>query len=140
MTTVFEVSEDVTCDLRNLTVANGGCAGSGAGCVGGGVTNLGTLTVSNSTFSGNTGSLGGGIYNVGGTLTVMNSTFAGNTGPHGGGIANFGGTLTVINCTFAGNSAARPSLFPEWLPVGGDGIGMHMGGVQRSGIAFSLTA
>ena len=129
VTTVFEVSEDVTCDLRNLTVANGGCAGSGAGCVGGGVTNLGTLTVSNSTFSGNTGSLGGGIYNVGGTLTVMNSTFAGNTGPHGGGIANVGGTLTVINCTFAGNSAVGPSLFPEWLPVvGGDGIWNAYGG------------
>jgi CSLREA domain-containing protein len=98
---LFTVDSGATLILRNLTVANGGSAGSG----GGAVLNQGTLTALNSTFSDNAGFSGGAIYNVSGTLTVTNSTFLDNTTTNKADIDNFG-TATLSNTILAHSSTS----------------------------------
>jgi predicted outer membrane repeat protein len=104
---VLQVGAGVTLDLKDVTVADGGGVGTGAGIFNGG----GTLTVTDTMFSGNTagavGSGGGAIFSIDGTLTVTNSTFSGNSARFdaGGGIRTRG-TATVTNSTFSGNSAS----------------------------------
>jgi predicted outer membrane repeat protein len=111
---VFEVFQESTFNVNNLTIANGN---PGFDEQGGAISSDGTLTVTNCTFSGNSAPSGGGAIATGdtttsgvvGSATVTNSTFSGNsTAQLGGAIANFG-TLTVTNCTFSGNSASSPN-------------------------------
>jgi predicted outer membrane repeat protein len=131
---VFSVREDVTAELRGLTVTKGrtdpegdwrgsGILNDGAliltksivsdsvapgdGSVGGGIHNsrLGRLTVTHCNVSGNTAAHGGGIDNSG-VLAMTGSTVSSNTAERsGGGIYNEG-TLTLANSTVSGNTAA----------------------------------
>ncbi|MCB0186453.1 MAG: right-handed parallel beta-helix repeat-containing protein, partial [Caldilineaceae bacterium] len=120
---VFEVAEDATLAVTNLTIADG------FGATGGGITNRGVVTVTNSTLAGN-GSYGGGAIANSGTLTVINSTFADNfTGVYqfgGAAIANYQGAVTVINSTFSANQSDGP----------GGGISNDQGAVALTNCTF----
>lgn len=120
---VFDIAEDATLVIANLTIADG------FGTVAGGIINRGVLTVTNSTLVGNGGYGGGGIANTG-TLTVINSTFADNfTNVYqfgGAGIANYLGTVTVINSTFSANQSDGP----------GGGIRNDQGNVALTNCTF----
>jgi CSLREA domain-containing protein len=112
---VMQVSAGVTLDLRDVTVADGGGTGTGAGILNGG----GTLKVNATRFFGNTagavGSGGGAIFSIDGTLTVMDSTFSGNSARFdAGGAIRTRGNATITNSTFSGNSAsAGGALFTD---------------------------
>lgn len=120
---VFDIAEDATLAIANLTIADG------FGAVAGGIINRGVLTVTNSTLVGNGGYGGGGIANSG-TLAVINSTFADNfTNVYqfgGAGIANYQGTVTVINSTFSANQSDGP----------GGGIRNDQGNVALTNCTF----
>ena len=80
---VFQVSENVTAELRGFTITRGA-----AGKSGGGLWNEGTLTLSNCTVSEN---ITNGITNHRGTLTLIDSAVWGNTySDQGAGIRNQG--------------------------------------------------
>ncbi|HKI17600.1 MAG TPA: dockerin type I repeat-containing protein, partial [Isosphaeraceae bacterium] len=114
---VFDVNQNVTAALSDLTIANGSSTATG----GGGIGNFGTLTVTACSIASNkaTGFSvgGGGLYNFG-TLTLLNSTVANNTSSGtqggGGGIVSTG-TLSLFNTTVANNSSANDTY-------GGGGI------------------
>ena len=91
---VFFVAQDVTAELRGVTVTQGNVLR------GGGILNEGTLTVTNSAVSGNSAASFGGIVNRG-MLTLTNSVVSDNY--HGG--IETTGTLTMTNSTVSDNSA-----------------------------------
>jgi hypothetical protein len=93
---VFEINNGITVEIRGLTVANGYNSD-----VSGGIINSGTLTLSNSIINNNFGYLGSGVYNTG-SLTLSNSTISDNLGYLGGGIYNKG-ILAVNDSTISQN-------------------------------------
>ena len=125
---VFDVSNNATVTIAELTIANGATVG---GLGGGGILNVAgsTLTLTHTALSNNTATaasdtvdvFGAGLLNEG-RATVTSSNFSGNQalgggggsffgGSVGGGIDNFGGaTLTVTNSTFANNQALLHTL------------------------------
>ncbi|MGB5696911.1 MAG: choice-of-anchor Q domain-containing protein [Polyangiales bacterium] len=123
---VFSVSENVTVELRGLTVTGGSSLPPDFG---GGIFNGGKLTLVNTVVRDNIAqddfeccrdpswNAGGGIHNDG-ELTLVSSTVSGNAAFTGGGIASHGGELTMSNSTISGNTAA-------------DGGGIYNGGVSR---------
>ncbi|HAA60656.1 MAG TPA: hypothetical protein DCE39_06970 [Planctomycetaceae bacterium] len=103
----FQVLENVSATLRNLTVTGGAVTGSSEG---GAASNSGTLFLSGVTISGNTSQgSGGGLYNtLGGSLTIDESDVSGNTAFDGGGIYNNDdGALAVRNSVVHDNVASN---------------------------------
>ena len=104
---VFQVLENVTARLQNLTVTGGAVTGSSEG---GAVSNSGALFLSAVTVSGNTSqAVGGGLYNtLGGTLTIDESDVSANTAFDGGGIYNNDdGALSIRNSSVHDNVASN---------------------------------
>jgi hypothetical protein len=117
---VFDISNNATVTIDQLTITGGQVVGAN----GGGVLNEMGCTLSmdhvvmtnNQSLAdgmGETGGNGGGIENDG-SLTVSNSAFSKNVaalsslgvGSNGGAIDSNGPTLTVTDCTFTANQAA----------------------------------
>jgi hypothetical protein len=128
---IFEIAEETSVVMEEITIANGKVAGGryGAPVMGGGILNHGTLSIIKSTIRENTiaGDLfayGGGIYNEdNGILTIQESTVSENSASDsGGGIWN-DGTLSIISSRFSGNSA-----------------GIHGGGIWNRGTLSILAS
>ena len=134
---IFEVANNVSFTLIDLTIANG----LDTDGFGGGICNFGTLTATNCQFIANcaqgapglTGDLGDGD--------------PGHNG-YGGAVYNFG-TLNIVDCSFAGNSArgGEGGYGSGYIdgPVyeggaGGDGNGgaiCNLGALTMAGCTFS---
>ncbi len=116
---VFDISNNATVTISQLTIADGQTVGSN----GGGILNQAgaTLSLDHVVLTGNqsqadstgvNGGNGGGIENAG-TLTVNDSSFTANVaslsslavGSNGGAIDSSGPLLTVTGCTFTANQA-----------------------------------
>jgi hypothetical protein len=141
---VFEVEDNATVTINDLTVTDGYTVGdSGGGMLvdAGSTLNLDRVVLSgNRALAGNAGALGGsggGIENTG-TLTVTDSTFTENVaslsaivvGSQGGAIDSSGPSLTVINSAFTSNKA-------DGTPTGagaGDG-----GAINANGSTVTIT-
>jgi filamentous hemagglutinin family protein len=128
---VFNIGNNSTVNINDLTVANGKSDGNGGGAFinarsilnltnsifssnsasvslnsGGAIYNLGTTTISNSKFSNNNlASFGGAIYNSG-SATIINNIFSGNLSQIAGGAIYNSGILAVEKNTFLDNGAA----------------------------------
>jgi hypothetical protein len=106
----FNIAEEATVTLKQLTITGGNVnAEVGGSLDGGGIVNQGgVLTLNtcivtrNQNFS--AGLTGGGIANVEfGTLTVKNSTVSNNSAVAGGGIRNDNGELHLLGTKIKGN-------------------------------------
>jgi hypothetical protein len=100
---IFNVTNNATLGIKNLTLSNGVADHGGAILASAGS----TLNLANSTISGNSAPVGGGIYNLG-TTDVKGSTIGLNSATsdsaYGGGIYNYG-TLSVADSFFNANQA-----------------------------------
>ena len=103
---VFEISEDITATIKNLTIRHGKRR------YGGGIDNDGDLTLENLTVCDNqtydpSQNRGGGIFSPG-TMTITNSTISGNSvsGDNRGGGIFATGTIVITNSTITDNSAS----------------------------------
>jgi hypothetical protein len=143
---VFSVPENVTAELRGLSVRRGRASGEVVQDThGGGILNDGNLTLTHSTVSANRAPEGGGgIRNGGnGTLTLTHSAVSDNTANYGGGISNDGGTLTLTNSTVSGNSGGGISnggtLTLTNSTVSGNSASYSGGGISNGGTLLMLT-
>ena len=104
----FQVLQNVTADVRGLTVTGGNVLG---GAHGAGFLNSGTLTLTETAILGNTATGNGGGIHSNGTLTLVDSqigaTGDGNTADFGGGLYNdVDGVLTISGSSITDNSAS----------------------------------
>jgi filamentous hemagglutinin family protein len=101
---VFNIGNNATLNINNLTIANGKASGNPS--FGGGVfvNNGATLNLINSNLSNNVADYGAAIYNSG-TVSINNSTLSGNTSVQSGGAIYNDGTITINSSTLSGNSA-----------------------------------
>lgn len=100
---IFNINENVTVTLLNLTIRNGYVTNYG-----GAIFNKGNgLTITNCTFTNNrvNGGSGGAIYNYYGEgLTITNCVFSNNKALSGSGGAIYSiGTMSIIGSTFTNN-------------------------------------
>ena len=104
--TVVTVSSGSTVTFTDLAITGANCT---MGCLGGGISNLGTVTLNGSTqVSGSTSTGGGGIYNgPSGTIILEDSSsVSGNTaGSAGGGIFNRGTVILNDSSSVSQNTA-----------------------------------
>jgi predicted outer membrane repeat protein len=147
------VVEDITADLRNLTITDGeGGDGSGGGIVaeieslvtlsdvavagnhawdGAGIFSRGRVELLRSTVSGNNAdSRGAGLYVAGGSASLTDSTIAGNVAAVQGGGIYTTSNVDLDNATVSGNTATG----------GGGGIYQDFSGVARTLAQNSIVA
>lgn len=102
---VFDVLDDATLTLENVTVT-GGSASDGGGIF---VNDRGTLNVLSSTMDGNTANRdGGAIYissRFSSTVNIINSTISNNRSNDQAGGLSLTGNVLIENSTISGNSA-----------------------------------
>ncbi|GBO51894.1 hypothetical protein APA_3475 [Pseudanabaena sp. lw0831] len=106
---VFNIGNNSTVNMNNLTVTNGRSAGDAGGAF---IDSGSTLSLNGTIFSNNfASSQGAAILNSSNsTLNVANSTFSNNSASAVSGIANYG-TATVSNSTFSNNRANIIGVF-----------------------------
>ncbi|NES94124.1 MAG: DUF4347 domain-containing protein [Desertifilum sp. SIO1I2] len=127
-TQIFNIGNNSTVTLRDLTLANGNIAAG----FGGAINNSGNLTLINSTIRDSAAGLGGGgIHNnASGTLILNNSKLQKNrisTFGDGGGLNNQGGRVELNNSLIANNTS----------PVNGGGIFNQNGIISVNQTRFS---
>jgi hypothetical protein len=120
---VFDIGNNATVTIDQLTIANGETVGDDGGGIlneAGATLNLDYVTLANNQALANNGGVdggsGGGIENFG-SLSVNESTFSNNVaalgstplGSNGGAIDSYGPSLTVNNSTFSNNQANSTS-------------------------------
>ncbi len=106
-TRIFYINEDVSLDLRRITLTGGNGVGAEDPGEGGAIySDRGLVTVTDTIITDSAAAAeGGGIWASGGTLTVVQSTITDNTADEGGGIRTSAVTLTIIESTITGNTA-----------------------------------
>ncbi|WP_017292885.1 choice-of-anchor Q domain-containing protein [Geminocystis herdmanii] len=152
---VFDVLNDATLTLENVTVTGGYAESSGGGVR---VNNNGTLNVFSSTIDGNTATFdGGGVFALS-TVNIINSTISNNRviansfGEGGGGL-RLNGNVLIENSTISGNTSNRDAgglyisstetiitnstITNNVADANSSGSG-NGGGIFRSGVNISL--
>lgn len=102
---VFDVHEDASLRMRDVTVTNGNIKSQG-----GGIRSEGALTLTDVTLSDNIGKDGGGlsVRKGGSSATLTRVEFANNSADNGGGLhIKDDTTLTITDSTFDRNSADK---------------------------------
>ena len=146
---VFEVLNNSTATLTDLTIRNGSApqaggvqiitgstvnltrvvlSGNSATSQGGAIQNEGTLTLTDVRLTGNSvfNNQGGGLHNSG-TATATRVTIDGNSAKFGGGIYN-SGTLSLTNATISGNFSTTQN---------GGGIFVNAGAVTMTNVTVT---
>ena len=98
---IFEIEDDITVTIKNLTFANG-TANEGSA-----IYNDGNTTIIDCIFTGNHAYSDGGAIHDEDLLTIINSAFKNNSANNGGAIYDCCGTEIVKGCTFTGNTAVN---------------------------------
>jgi hypothetical protein len=112
---VFQVDDDVTATLSDLTISGGSTSYRGGGVL---IEPGGDLTIAGSTIADSTATYyGGGVYNEEGTLSVTGSVFSDNSGSLGGAIESAFGSLTVSDSQFRDNSAEEGAGISSLSPA-----------------------